>query len=144
MEILQHPPCDLHRASQPRIWESSPSVTLSSLTEYISWQRNGVWRPWIWRDLSMFVTAFCCCISVWPNGSVTMAGVVPWLRELVAGLWLLRLEFDARPFYVTSVVETRHWDRFSSRHFDSPPVLRKNSFICHRRYINLTLAGVVK
>jgi len=53
----------------------------------------------------MFVTAFCCCISVWPNAAVTMAGVVLWLRELVAGLCPSRLEFDARSFYVASVVE---------------------------------------
>jgi hypothetical protein len=143
-EILRHPSCDLHQASQPRIWESSPSVTLSSITEYISWQKNSVWRPWIRRDLSMFVTVFCCCISVWTNSAVAMAGVVPWLKELVAGLWPSRLEFDARTFYVASVVEDAHWDTFFSRQFDSLPVPRKNSSICHRRYVTLTLAGVVK
>jgi hypothetical protein len=34
-----------------------------------------------------------------------MAGIVPWLRELVASLRTPRLGFDARSFYVTSVVE---------------------------------------
>jgi hypothetical protein len=93
----------------------------------------------------MCVTALCCCISVWLNGSIIMAGVMPWLMELVADLWPQRLEFDVRSFYVESVVE----DAAVGQVF--PPgtsILHscsvKSSFICHRRYINLTFAGVDK
>ena len=53
----------------------------------------------------MFVTAFYCCISGLLNGSMITDGVVPWLRELAVGHLPPTLEFDARPFYVESVVQ---------------------------------------